>query len=233
MSTYDGAQWYDVIEEGCETRAWLLTMEPIPGYDELPLILDDLNRGIGVTIGHQGRIYHSIEQCDIPLRLHNRLLPSLRIEPFTYQVELTYRHPYRDIVGPTQPKARILSPEISTRKYPNHPHMYTDVTRLDSWACPLSPQNSAWQYRKGATVEYLDQLAIWLLKTVVWAMTGGIAGIGKWIGPATSHKAIDLLYTVKISDSCWCGSGRTYEYCHFKPDLMRAIHERQTPSIIL
>ncbi len=222
-SVYPGAQWSDIIDEGHQTRAWLLTMDPVPDKDELPLILHDLDNGIGISIGHRGKIHHSGEQCVVSLKQHAKLYNGLKLEPFIYLVEFIHRRPDIDTVGPTQPKARILSPEISTRKYQNHPHMYIG-TRNDSWACPLSPQHSDWAYGDNATVEYLDQLSIWLLKSTLWIATGGgILSFGTWIGPDTSHKPIDLLSTIHAVDPCWCGSGRSYEKCHSRNDVNIAI----------
>lgn len=88
------------------------------------------------------------------------------------------------------PKVRVLDPAIAD-VYPLHPHIFRRSDPQDAWACPVSPQDNRWTWKSGATVAYLDQVAIWLLKTQVWATTGvGAAGLGKWVGPATGLPSI-------------------------------------------
>lgn len=226
VRVYPGAQWRDVTEGSNQTRAWYLTMDPIPHEEELHQVLADLDAGIGVSVGHRGKVGHSKVQCGVPLESHAVLFPHTRLTPLCYLVELTYQRPPQNAAGPAQPRARIVSPEISVRTYPKHPHMYVG-NGFDSWACPLSPQDTRWTWGKGATVSYLDQVAIWLLKTAVWIATGaGIAGLGKWLGLDTSHAALDLLRMIGPTDPCWCGRGVRYEKCHMQLDVSRAIRER-------
>lgn len=225
LRVYPDAQLYDAIEDRVHTKAWCLKMNPIPDESELGYILADLDVGTGVAVDQQGKVQHSKLQCKIPMDCHPILLPNIKIMWHTYLVDLIYRPPIKNAIWPRQPKARIISPEISFQTYPNHPHMY--VSGNESWACPLSPQDKQWQWGKGATVSYLDQLAIWLLKTAVWMATGaGIAGLGKWIGASTSHDPLSLLQTIRSIDPCWCGSGLCYEKCHMQVDAMRAIRKR-------
>lgn len=90
----------------------------------------------------------------------------------------------------------------------------------ESWACPISPQSTGWQWRRGATVYYLEQVALWILKSAVWIATGGgILESATWLGPDTPHGPLHLLTTVRPDDSCWCGSGSAYEACHRRLDL--------------
>ncbi len=225
---YPGAQWQDIVDEQSKTRAWLLTMAPIPEASELSTILFDLQQNKGASIGHQGKIFHSEIQCSERTESHQQLFPNVKIWQHHFTVQLIYRKPPQGALFSTQPKARILSPEISAKKYPSHPHIYSNITRTDSWACPLSPQHTEWSYKKGATIEYLDQLSIWILKTMVWVATGGVVGIGKWVGADTPHNKSYLLKTVGPSEPCWCGSGRKYSNCHLQPDALQSLNERLT-----
>lgn len=223
MSVYPDARWRDVHKKGADTRAWHLIMEPIPDKEELHYILYDLNRGVGVSIGQNGKISHSRKYCELPLECHPLFLPKVKLISMRYLIELTYPRIPQNAAGPVQPKVHIIMPEISARVYLKHPHMYLDP-RHDSWACPLSPQNSQWNWQKGATVSYLDQVAIWILKTAIWAKTGtGIAGLGVWIGPDTSHNPLSLISTIDANNPCWCGSGKSYEKCHMNLDIVKAI----------
>ena len=70
---------------------------------------------------------------------------------------------------------------------------------------------------------YLDQLAIWLLKTAVWMEHR------RWLGPDTGHDPRFLLHGTKASGACWCGSGRRYGDCHLDSNavaVMRALGGR-------
>lgn len=223
LQAYPDAECRETVDEGRPTRAWRLTMRPIPSQDELGCVLVDLDVGRTVSIHQYGTISHSLK-CEVPRDNHPLLLPSLKLPQQTYLVDLLYQVPAKNATWFVQPKVFVINPEISVRTYPYHPHMYTGN---GSWACPLSPQDRGWKWEKGATVAYLDQVAIWLLKTAVWARTGaGIAGLGKWIGPHTSHDPASLISTIKATDPCWCGSGVCYENCHLQTDAIQAITRR-------
>lgn len=230
-SVYPDAQWRVInIKRDVDTRAWQLSMEPIPDEEELHYILYDLNRGASVAIGQEGKISHSRMHCELPLECHQSLLPKVRLSSIRYLVDLMYPIiPYSN-AGPIQPKVHIIMPEISAQVYPKHPHMYGNL-RQDSWACPLSPQYSQWNWEKGATISYLDQIAIWILKTAIWAKTGaGIASLGIWIGPDTSHEPLSLINNINPTDPCWCGSGVCYSQCHMQFDALQALRKRITES---
>jgi len=202
------------------TCAWLLTMRPIPNEDELPAVLADLKRGEQVCVRKRGEIGHSPE-CSQPH--HEVVLPRLRLSRRPYVVELTYPSSPTGDAGPLHPRAKVIDPEISHRTHPSHPHMYVGPGE-ESWACPMSPQSTAWRWRRGATVRYLDQVALWILKSAVWIATGGgILESATWLGPDTPHSPFDLLGSVRPGDPCWCGRGTAYEACHQRGDIERAI----------
>lgn len=222
-SVYPDAKWVNVYDEGNKTRAWLVNIDPIPYESDLLYVIADLDRGMDIDIGQNGKIYHSSSRCRVPLEDHQVLLPKLALPQQRYKVQLTYRGPRKMAIASTQPKTRILDPEISYKTFPLHPHMYRGK-QDDSWACPLSPQLTKWEWGAGATVMYLDQVAIWLLKTAIWIVTGaGIAGLGKWIGPDTPHDKLHLIRDTGLSNPCWCGSGIAYRNCHFKSDSINGI----------
>lgn len=221
LQAYPDAKWRKSFGEGGPARAWRLTMRPIPGEDELSCVLADLEAGRVVSISQYGEISHSLK-CEISVEGHLCPLPNLRLPQQAYLIDLVYQVPAKAAAWSALPKAFIIEPEVSVRTYPNHPHMYAG--NGSSWACPLSPQDKGWKWERGATVSYLDQVAIWLLKTAVWARTGaGIAGLGIWIGSDTSHDPASLMSTVRPDDPCWCGRGIRYEKCHFQGDVEQAI----------
>ena len=224
MRTYPKAEWHETTINGVGTVSWYINLNPIPDSDVVQAILADLEVGRMVSIELQGKIFHSTK-CDIPNANHPVILPNIKLEQQTYLVDLIYRPPSKGSFWSTQPVARIVSPEISVRTYPNHPHMYAGN---GSWACPLSPQDKGWKWEKGATIAYLDQVSIWLLKTAVWIKTGaGLAGLGKWIGPDTSHQPLSLIATIGSDAPCWCGSGVQYGQCHQWSDISNAVRAKR------
>ena len=223
---YPDAAWAEVRDGVLQTRAWRLTMDPTPNEGELAIILADLEEGRMVRIGLRGKISHSTK-CEISAKNHPILMPHLKLPQQAYIVDLIYRPPRKTAIWPIQPMAQIINPEISVRTYPNHPHMY--LGKGSSWACPLSPQDKSWKLCKGATVKYLDQVSLWLLKTMVWISTGaGVAGLGKWIGPDTSHEPMSLFKSIPPNNPCWCGSGICYRDCHRQSDMKNGLIRRIT-----
>lgn len=201
-----------------------LTLAPVPPAGELQAVLADLDAGRLVRVGQDGRVRHS-PSCPDGLPGHPARLPRIQLIDQHYVVEVEYpAMPWSD-AGPIHPKVRIIDPPITIDRLGGHPHLSYNPNNGDSWACPLSPHNTTWSWRPGATLEYIDQVAIWLLQTQVWIATGGRAlpSLGVWVGEAESHEPSGVLSSVRLDGPCRCGSGRTYETCHFRPDLAEAV----------
>ena len=161
LEAYPNARFYQRRNlRGKSVAVWKVIMDPIPNPEDVPLILADLEEEKPVNIGPHGKVRHSLN-CEIALEEHRRnlLLVRLTVRPFT--VELQYPAQRLDQARPVHPKLRVLSPEVSQR---THPHLFYDQVTGDSWACPISAQDTTWQWELGATVKYLDHCAIWLLK---------------------------------------------------------------------
>ena len=207
---------------GETVEGWRGVFDPIPDPKETPLILADLDEGLPVNIGPWGKIRHS-RSCDFAAEDHRRQRVRLSIRPFT--VELEYPSQWIGKAGPVHPKLRVLDPEVSYATHPHHPHLFYNQLTEDSWACPLSAQDTTWQWEIGGTVEYLDHCAIWLLKTEVWVATGGrvLPDLGLWVGPDTSHRPIDVLAESDIECPCRCGRGQKYADCCLVSDVRSAI----------
>ena len=218
---YPNARFYQRRNAHGESVAlWNVIMDPIPNPEDAPLILADLEEGKPVNIGPHGKVRHS-RNCEIDLEEHSRNLPLVRLTVRDFSVELEYPAQRLEQAGPVHPKLRILSPEISLRTHPHHPHLFYDQVTRNSWACPISAQDTTWQWELGATVKYLDHCAIWLLKTEVWATTGGsvLPALGRWVGPATSHQPHTVLRETYLEGPCRCGRGQIYRDCCFVRDV--------------
>ena len=220
---YPDAHWCETIIAGLPARLWRLTMRPVPVKHELYQVLADLDRGYEVCMLPRGRVGHSF-RCAEPPEAHPIILPRLKLTTRPYVVELTYPPFPEGPAGPMHPRAKVVDPEMPRRTNRYHPHLYVDTRNDESWACPMSPQATDWSWSRGATRRYLDQVAVWVLKTAVWLATGGgILDSARWLGPATSHHPSAVLASIRPADPCRCGVGRAYGKCHIRSDLEEAI----------
>ena len=212
LAKYPGSRSLLRTIAGHPTRVLHVPMTPVPARDDSAVIFADLDidRPVGFMPG--GMLTHS-PSCPVPLDNHERLLPRLRLQPRCYRVQLTYPPRAGNSAGPLHPRARVLAPEISHRTIPMHPHLNRSVDGIDSWVCPIPPHDTGWDWYPGATADYLDQVSIWILKTAVWLLTGGgLLTPARWIGPAASHRAIDILSNPPDAP-CPCGRGFEYRTC--------------------
>lgn len=219
---YPDAEWDDVEDWEGATREWRLTIEPTPSDECLRYVLADLEAGKPVTVGDKGKVGHSTK-C--PTEGHATFAPALRLPQEKYFVSLTYPAAGRGQTWPAHPKVRLLVPDVA-RLSPTHPHFFRLLDSGDAWACAVSPQDGRWGWKSGGTVDYLDQVAVWLVKTQAWIATGGgLPWQGKWIGPASGHRPIEHLAAIEPTDPCWCGRGLGYGQCHRKAEIGQAIRE--------
>lgn len=215
VAAYPSARWGSSTRLGARYEAWTLRVDPVPAAAELPLVLADLATGRTIGVGRDGRIAH-LDGCPIALEEHKRPVP-VTLQGQQFEVELVYPGRERGRAGPVHPQLRVLSPEISARAYPQHPHLFRDGD--DSWACAVAPHDSDWGWAAGGTVRYLDHACIWLLKSLIWIRTGGgILGFGKWIGSQAPHDAAALI-AIDPAAPCRYGCGRPYAACHRPLDL--------------
>lgn len=195
-------------------------MDPIPDREDMGIILADLEDGEGVNIGLHGKISHSVD-CKTSVDEHRQISPAVRLTHRTITVDLEYPSRLLGDVGSVHPNFRVVNPPISLRTHPQHPHFINDPRSNDSWACPISAQDTTWGWESGGTVNYLDHCAIWLLKSAVWVATGGgiLPGFGRWLGPDTSHQPQDVVRETALEGPCRCGQGRRYKDCCFHNDV--------------
>ncbi len=179
---------------------WQAIAEPIPPPDEVTLVIADLDRGGDVEVERHGRVRHH-RRCHAAHQLRQEL-EGVAIPATPFLVDLTLYPP------PVHPKARILDPEISLRRFPGHPHFYApDIV------CPIFPPEGTWSWHRHLISDYLDQVAIWLVKSSVWIVTHATRGRGIWLGPDAPHDPQTLLRTVRPDDDCPCAMGQKYKRC--------------------
>jgi hypothetical protein len=200
--------------------------------DDLLLLLDDLHAGSQVLVGG-GYLSHD-PNCP---RTHAdiRYVAQLaRAESEGFAIRLVIPR------EPQHPKAVAIYPEISAARYPNHPHLFRGGQRLGLREFPASnpdalcvyrPGDGEWSWQTGDLVLFLDYVAIFLAKHVVWVRTGAAHG-GLWIGPQASHQPNDLVAELDPFGECRCGSGEQYARCCRPIDVQRAAMNRHITSFV-
>lgn len=198
-------------------------IKPNPEAEERGKVLADLKRGLAVGIGVGGKLHHSNAECMDGDEQHPVALSNTRLPNRKYLIGLSYP-PGIGTSFPIHPRARIIAPHLNQVTADAHPHMHHVADAGDFWACPLAPHTTAWRWETGATLSYLDQVAIWILKTEVWLGTGGgIGRLGVWLGPDATHEATQVLSAIRPQDPCRCGRGDRYAHCHMRRDMQAAI----------
>lgn len=216
IAAYPSAQAHAEVGAGAGKKFWIVRMSPVTSSDRLPYALADLDANRSVCLRLNGEVGHAAE-CPALAGEHAQY--PLVLRPTTYVVRLDYPEHEYDRAGPVHPQARVLEPAVTIQTMPQHPHLFTTLDRSDSWACPIAPHQAHWTWHEGGTVMYLDQVAIWLLKTIVWWRTGGgVLRFGRWLGDDASHDPLVLLGTDARSP-CPCGSGKKYGNCHRQSHL--------------
>lgn len=225
QETYPDANFYERLNQHGEiVEACKLIMDPIPAPEVMAVVQVDLEDGNPVNIGPRGKIRHS-RSCTIPREEHRQVLPPVQLTERAFTVELEYPTRLFGTAGSVHPKFRVLNPQITYQTHPHHPHLFVERQTGDTWACPISAQEAAWQWESGATITYLDYCAMWLLKTEIWVATGGrvLSSFGHWVGPATSHKPRDVIKETDAEGPCRCGNGQRYKDCCLGIDLRAMI----------
>lgn len=204
--------------------AWRVPMSPVRDDDaQFRMVAADLMRGEIVYLLPGGELAHAPDCQHTVHEVSGLRRPPSRL----FRVDLSFPATAFGPAGPVNPKARIgagplgsfgLTPGMQELRYLGHPHLSGDG-RGDAWACPLPPHDTEWTWQSGAVLAYLDQVAIWLFKTEVWAATRKWPlYTGLWLGEAAGHAPVEVL-AYSAEGACRCGSGRRYGDCHRALDL--------------
>jgi len=181
------------------TRAWKGVIAPLKGSEELGYILDDLANG-AVVLVQAGTLSHD-PSCR---RTHQRpgYLESLKAVDSSFAISLLVFPPKH------HPKAFCLTPEITKRIFPLHPHLHADNA-----VCSYQPNDRVLPWDDTTVTVFLNYTSIWLAKHIVWQQTGANQN-AIWIGPAAGHTIQEILRDVGRNDPCPCGSGAKFKNCH-------------------
>ena len=203
------------------TEAWEGVVQPLAGCgaSDLALLLDDLHAGAAV-LASAGRLEHD-PACRREHKMPSYLsqLRGINEESFAIRVVVW--------PAPRHPKAFALYPEISAARFPHHPHLFRHREppgvgeRLPDALCTYRPGDGEWSWASADLVTFLDYVAIYLAKHVVWTRTGANER-AVWIGPHASHLKQDVIQELNHAGECHCGSGRRYSDCCLPEDRIQA-----------
>jgi hypothetical protein len=214
-------------------ESWLGRISPFGRCptSELALVIDDLRAGSQVLL-QEGSLVHNAA-C---VRAHAGVpfVAALKgIERETFAVRLIVPCP------PVHPKVMAVFPEISSRSFAEHPHLFRSAPRdipelrtlnpelqrhikarslselpkaMPDMLCTYRPGDGEWSWETGDLVDCLDYAALFLAKHAVWVRTGADAR-ASWIGSQASHNPIDMLNELDPDGECRCGRGRPYRIC--------------------
>lgn len=219
---YPAFTWGERLDGSTPVRFWTGVLQPLSPESDIDPILADLAANRHVVVSTNGRLAHDI-QCygphKLPRKLHN--LGGL---DQAFHLDACHRPP------PAPPLVRSIDPEISRRRFPEHPHLYGETGEL----CPLFPPDVPIGTEPITLADYLDQVALYLVKHQVWEETA------KWIGRHVDHRVLDwavklgdrLLLRdlgVRPNDPCWCRSGKRAIKCHLRHLYRVGAHRRIWP----
>lgn len=188
---------------GKPTRIWRVYMNPYPPPEEMYQVLADLEANGGVDLSTHGRVRHA-DDCVLPDHVLRTVpwdaseVKRIPVEPLL--VELAYRRP------PGHPRVTCITPAWSKLTLPDHPHFY-----LPNGICPLFPPDGDWTWSEDTAADYLQNVALWALKTWVWLATGR-HGRAIWLGSEQGHSPEDLRIA-RPNAQCTCGSGLPFDSC--------------------
>ena len=186
------------ISDENDVLTWEGWVQPLLAINELDALLDDLehDRDVIIDRGDACGIVHHTE-CKIEHGVH-RLSHRITSPTRLFKIRI------RDFQDGRLPRADVLEPKI------------TENLRRHNWGstgiCAFAPWEYPWDLETSQIIEFVDHSLIWLLKWNVFAQTD------KWLGRETSHDRRFLLNTIRPSQRCYCGLGKSYENCHRRLD---------------
>ncbi len=225
--------WHPKPTRGDPDEGWLLLeATPLPPPEQLYIVISDICWNRLVFVGKDRRVYHSnnctVTDHSIPKHIRKvveKAIPLLT--PETFKVAVNPGDPRNP---ETYPQAIALEPEISYRRYPDHPHLgiiYSFSNNLPNVRL-FSPDVSCYiDHPTNLGIAFSDRLeeaigkiCIWLLRHQVWAATREFQKCGIWIGLGTApRKPEDYPDLLNPFGKCRCGIDTMYIDCHMISDI--------------
>jgi len=188
---YPGFLHAFALRHGLVVRVWHGSIRPWPDCPlQATAAIDRLDRDEDVLI-RNGTVLPPAEAA-MPRVPHSKLTNSVLTTD--YRLLTVHRVP------PHHPRTWVLSPRV---RFPDR-HVYNDDA-----VCPLTPHEDEWSWATHTLVDYLDDVAIWLVKHSFYKLTGN------WVGSESQHNPHNMPQ-VRRNAQCPCASGLPYGECHGK-----------------
>lgn len=176
-------------------QIWVGSITPLAPPSNVPGVVSALAEDKYVEVHIKGRV--DVDPEDLPEKMLELPIDEDEIRRAFYLLA-------RQEGPPSHPKVFMTIRQLP----PLCPHVYDDG-RL----CPLLPSRGAWSWERNSLANYLDHIAIWLVKFSVWDAIRKATGHGIWIGSEASHDPIILAVTPRNAQ-CHCGSRLRFGQCH-------------------
>ena len=179
---------------------WKGWIQPIRILENLEQLLADIEQNRAVRILPGGEIIHRPD-CQ---RKHPRFpwIKKLKKPDRAFKIKIIYG------CGSRHPSAYVLDPVIPPEE---REHMFGDGS-----VCAYPPWQGVWDWQTNTVADFTDQVAVWLVKWNVWQQTD------VWLGDEMLHDKAFLFFNIKVTEQCWCGSGKQYGVCHRINDARKA-----------
>lgn len=200
------------------TKAWAGTLSPLACSADPSGVLAALSEDRHVLIHRSGKL--DVDPDDYPEHRSSFVSAAECLRTSTFSLIAVYREP------PQHPAVVLLHPEPSWEalQAPDT-HFWSDGS-----ICPLFPPDGTWSWeRPNSMADYLNWVAMWLVKYAYWELTRGRGARGVWLGTSVAHDDVVLLRQTPHDSQCWCGSGREFADCHGNVQLYRSPMRQSKP----
>jgi hypothetical protein len=127
---------------------------------------------------------------------------------------------FLDFGAEREPIAFALSPRIDRFIYPAHPHLihraFLPRDAPQDALCAYFPSDESLSGDEEAFIRFIDYVAIFLAKHVIWVQSR------IWLGHVGLHDPRERLRELRSWDKCFCGSGGNYFKCHRDQDRLKS-----------
>ena len=218
--TYPDARWVPP-KDAEHSGFWAVPLRIKPDPDELHSVIADLEHERSVHLSTHGKILEA-DNCEA----HHEAVAGiediqnhLSAIPDIVRVAIAYPSFIAD------PKTWLQPTWWDAGVRRKHPHMNADGS-----ACVFYAPAAIWDPTRDNLAQYVDQLAIWVLKSEIWVARGARPDGEGWPGPSQDHSFSAMLLASPDS-RCQCGRGRPYGVC-CRPEHMKMLLSNRPPSVV-
>ncbi|HET9285268.1 MAG TPA: SEC-C metal-binding domain-containing protein [Candidatus Angelobacter sp.] len=151
---------------GSAVRAFIGHLQPFPDGKEFAGVIAHLQRNEKVEVKNHGRLAHP-STCTVTHNLSLQFTPTFRLSFELLMLEFP---------GTRHPEIYAVSPEISRRRYPTHPHLRDDhqvvfAGKPVQALCTYLSSDGVLNHDDMRLVNLLDYTSMFLAKHMFWLAT--------------------------------------------------------------